>query len=143
MTLAAGIFIDTSGFYSLLVQRDSMHQRASAILAQAANERTSFVTTDYVLDESVTLLKARGHRQLIALLFDTMDASSVIRTEWTTAEHFHETRAFCLQHSDKNWSFTDCLSFLVMRRLGLYQALTSDGHFRQAGFRTLLSETRG
>ena len=142
MTLAADIYIDTSGFYALLVQRDSMHQRASTIMAQAARARTRFVTTDYVLDESVTLLKARGHRQLIALLFETLGASSVIRVEWTTAERFHETRAFCLHHSDKDWSFTDCLSFLVMRNLGLHQALTSDGHFRQAGFRVLLSETR-
>lgn len=140
--MAIETFIDTSGFYSLLVQRDHLHETASTIMTQAAHDRTRFVTTDYVLDESVTLLKARGHRQLIAPLFESIDASSAIQVEWTVPERFHETRTFCLQHSDKDWSFTDCLSFVVMRRLGLQQALTSDGHFRQAGFRALLSETR-
>lgn len=108
-------------------------------MARAAKERTRFVTTDYLLDETVTLLRTRGYQQLIAPLFESIDTSSVIRIEWTTPERFHETRVFCLQHSDKAWSFTDCLSFVVMRRLELTQALTSDGHFRQAGFQVLLS----
>ena len=59
------MFIDTSGFYSLLVRRDGMHQKAPAIMERADRERTRFVTTDYVLDESITLLKARGRARPI------------------------------------------------------------------------------
>ena len=136
--MAGETFIDTSGFYSMLVRRDRMHQRASAFMAQAARERKRFVTTDYILDESVTLLRARGYGKLVVPLFESIDASSAIRVEWTTAERFQDTRAFCLRHSDKAWSFTDCLSFVVMRELGLQEALTSDDHYTQAGFRPLL-----
>ena len=137
-SMADDTFIDTSGFYSILVRRDRMHGRTAAFMAQAARDRMRFVTTDYVLDESVTLLKARGYGRLVAPLFESIDASAAIRIEWTTPERFRETRAFCLRHSDKAWSFTDCLSFVVMRARDLPAALTSDIHFEQAGFRILL-----
>lgn len=137
-SMADDTFIDTSGFYSILVRRDRMHGRAAAFMAQAARDRRRFVTTDYVLDESVTLLRARGYGRLVAPLFESIDASAAIRIEWTTPERFKETRVFCLRRSDKAWSFTDCLSFVVMQAHGLPEALTSDIHFEQAGFRILL-----
>ena len=133
-------FIDTSGFYSLLVRGGRMHDQATALMARAAQHHDRFITTDYVLDESVTLLKARGHGQLIVPLFEVVDVSTALRIEWTTPERFREVRTFCLRHSDKRWSFTDCLSFVVMRTYGLREALTSDSHFEQAGFRALLKD---
>ncbi len=131
-------FVDTSGFYSLLVHKDRMHATAADYMARAARDQGRFVTTDYVLDEAVTLLKARGHGELIAPLFDAIDNSAAMRIEWTTSERFDEARLFCVRHSDKAWSFTDCISFLVMQSLGLTAALTSDRHFAQAGFQVLL-----
>lgn len=136
--MANETFVDTSGFYSLLVHKDRMHATATDYMALAARDQGRFVTTDYVLDEAVTLLKARGHGELIAPLFDAIDNSSAMRIEWTTSERFDEARLFCVRHSDKAWSFTDCISFLVMQSLGLTAALTSDRHFAQAGFQVLL-----
>ena len=136
--MANETFVDTSGFYSLLVHKDRMHATAADYMARAAQDQGRFVTTDYVLDEAVTLLKARGHGELIAPLFDAIDNSSAMRIEWTTSERFDEARLFCVRHSDKAWSFTDCISFLVMQFLGLTAALTSDRHFAQAGFQVLL-----
>ena len=136
--MANETFVDTSGFYSLLVHKDRMHATAADYMARAARDQGRFVTTDYVLDEAVTLLKARGHGELISPLFDAIDNSSAMRIEWTTSEHFDEARSFCLRHSDKAWSFTDSVSFLVMQSLGLVTALTSDRHFAQAGFQVLL-----
>ena len=138
--MADETFIDTSGFYSLLVRRDSMHARAAEYIADAASVRGRFVTTDYVIDETVTLLRARGHGELVEPLFQAIDNSTAMRVEWTTSERFAEARSFCLRHSDKAWSFTDCVSFVVMRSLGLTKALTSNNHFEQGGFRVLLKE---
>jgi hypothetical protein len=58
-------FVDTSGFYALLVTQDDRHEAASHFLRQAAERRQRFITTDYVIDETLTLLKARGHRHLL------------------------------------------------------------------------------
>lgn len=136
--MADETFIDTSGFYSLLVRRDRMHSRAAELMDNSARVAGRFVTTDYVIDETVTLLKARGHGELVGPLFQAIDYSTAMRVEWTTSERFEEVKAFCLRHSDKAWSFTDCTSFVVMQTLGLTTALTSDNHFEQAGFNVLL-----
>ncbi|MHB2017754.1 MAG: hypothetical protein ACYCW6_12465 [Candidatus Xenobia bacterium] len=62
--MANEIFVDTSGFYALLVRGDEQHQAASRVLAEARRRKRGFVTTDYVLDESATLLMARGRGHL-------------------------------------------------------------------------------
>jgi predicted nucleic acid-binding protein len=130
--------VDTSGFYALLIKGDRMHARASELLERAAQSRSRFVTTDYILDETATLLRARGQNHLAEAFFQTMFASLACRVEWMDPDRFAQTRQFFLKHHDKSWSFTDCFSFLLMRALGLHDALTTDVHFRQAGFNPLL-----
>lgn len=96
-----------------------------------------FVTTDYVLDETATLLKARGHGYLLREFFDIVFRSLACRIQWTRRERFQRALLFMLDHQDRTWSFTDCLSFCVMKELGLRQVLTKDRHFLQAGFEVL------
>lgn len=136
--MAAEIFVDTSGFYAMLVRDDDGHGAAKRVLREARRRKRGFVTTDYVLDETATLLKARGLVHLVAPFFDSLDSSRVFRIEWTDADRFQEARRFFLKHADQDWSFTDCLSFLVMKQLRLRDALAKDAHFREAGFNPLL-----
>lgn len=96
------------------------------------------MTSDYVLDETATLLKARAHRQLINPFFEQISPSNALRIEWMDPERFEQTRRFLLKHHDKHWSFTDCFSFYLMRLLRIRDALSKDDHFRQAGFNPLL-----
>src|SRR5260221_399680 len=134
----AEAFVDTSGFYALLVADDGMHELASALVKRAAQSRERFVTTDYILDETATLLKARGHGRLASAFFETVFASRACRVEWMEPDSFARTQRFFLKHHDQAWSFTDCFSFCIMRSLGLRDALTTDAHFRHAGFNPLL-----
>lgn len=131
-------FVDTSGFYTLLCDGDEMHGRGMDIVAGAAESGRRFVTSDYVLDETATLLKTRGHGRLTDDFFDRVFASQALRVEWMDPDRFDETRRFFLKHEDKDWSFTDCFSFWLMRLLRINDALTKDEHFRQAGFNPLL-----
>jgi len=137
--MAKQIFVDTSGFYALLVRNDNRHGEASAALRRAAEARRLFVTTDYVLDETATLLKARGHGHLLESFFDVVFASAACGVEWTDPDRFGRARAFLTKHSDHPWSFTDCLSFCVMKELRIREALTKDAHFAEAGFVALLT----
>jgi uncharacterized protein len=136
--MASDIYIDTSGFYALLASDDDRHAAAAKIVATAKKRRRGFVTTDYVLDETATLLKARRKTHLLKRLFDRLNESQACRVEWTDSERFREVCAFFLKHADQEWSFTDCLSFRVMSALRLDDALTKDAHFRQAGYTPLL-----
>ena len=131
-------FVDTSDFFALLAERDPAHKRATEVLARAARTRARFVTTDYVLDETVTLLKARGLSHLVEALFEAVFTSSACRVEWMDSSRFEQARQFVIKHGDQPWSFTDCSSFCVMHELKLFEALTTDIHFRHAGFEPLL-----
>lgn len=140
--MARQTFVDTSGFYALLVGHDDMHHRASRLLRAARHTRATFVTTDHVLDETLTLFVARDHRNLVAPFLQATLRSSACRIEWTDEERFSKAVAFMEKHADHAWSFTDCLSFVVMTDLGLRDALTKDIHFDQAGFVALLRDGR-
>jgi predicted nucleic acid-binding protein len=138
--MARETFADTSGFYSLLVRRDQMHSAAKRILQAARHRRAQFVTTDYVLDETVTLLIARGHRHLVGPFLRSALESDACVVEWTDPERFSRTAAFLLKHLDQGWSFTDALSFQVMKERRVRHALTKDEHFTAAGFVALLRD---
>jgi uncharacterized protein len=136
--MANEIFVDTSGFYALLVKQDDKHAAASKILRDARRRKRGFLTTDYVLDETATLLKARGRVHLAGTLFETVQSSQACRIEWTDPDRFAAIQAFFLKHADQAWSFTECASFLMMKDSRLKDALTKDGHFQDAGFVVLL-----
>jgi len=137
--MAPEVFIDTSGFYALLVRGDDRHGQAAAFMRGAAAKRRRFVTTDYVLDETVTLLQARGKATVAPRLFESVFASRACRVVWMDPERFEQTKALFLQRLGQQWSFTDCLSFVVMRTLHLREALTKEAHFAAAGFTALLA----
>src|SRR5437762_5949065 len=122
-SMANEIFADSSGFFALLVKADDRHSAASRLL-HGASRRRRFVTSDYVLDETATLLKARGHAHLLRAFFDRVLTSDACQVEWTDPDRFDAARAFFLKHADQAWSFTDCLSFLLMKELRLREALT-------------------
>lgn len=136
--MEAETFVDTSGFFALLVKEDVMHARAKALLARAAQSGRRFVTTDYILDETATLLKARGQGHLTAGVFETVFMSAACRVEWMDPDRFTQTWRFFVKHDDQDWSYTDCFSFCLMRLLHVRDALTTDRHFREAGFNPLL-----
>lgn len=136
--MAHDIFVDTSGFYALLVQADDKHAAARRILRNGRTRRRPFVTTVYVLDETATLLKARGLMHLVAPFFETFEKTQACRIEWTDPERFRAAHVFFVKHADQAWSFTDCVSFRVMKQLRLREALTKDAHFHEAGYIVLL-----
>lgn len=133
------IFVDTSGFYSLFVKNDDQHEKAVKLLQNAAQSKQRFITSDYVLDETATLLHARGLTHLVSQLFDTIFNSQACTIVWMDQENFMKARLFFLKHSDHSWSFTDCTSFILMKNMQISSALTKDQHFKEAGFIPLLS----
>lgn len=132
-------FLDTGGIYAFLVKKDANHENASALIRKAIHAGGHAVTTDYIIDETATLLKARGYGHAVPHLFDGIMSSTVCRLEWMDPDYFDKTKAFFIKHNDHGWSFTDCFSFITMKRLGLKDALTHHDHFREAGFIPLLT----
>ena len=94
--------------------------------------------TDFVLSETATLFKVRGYSQLLKVYFDFLASTQALQVRWLDRSLFSETQTFFLRHDDHGYSFADCASFVVMRKLGLTDALTTDKHFREAGFVPIL-----
>ncbi len=134
------LFLDTGGFYALLVSDAQAHDLAAGIMQEARRVRRPMITTDYVLQETATLLVARRRRRFLTPLFAMMERSAALTIEWITPQRFTIAQRFLLKHREHDFSFTDCVSFAVMRECRLREALATDDHFRTAGFRPLLAE---
>ena len=134
------IFADASFFFALAARRDGAHSSAVSQFGALLRKQRRIVTTDYVVDEALTLTKARTNASVAVALLDRIERSEVIELEFVNAARFDLAKVFFRKHSDHGYSFTDCASFVVMREMEITDALTTDRHFLEAGFRPLLAE---
>ncbi len=134
------IFADTSGLYASVDRRDPHHVRAVSLLGDLARRHCIIVTSDYLIAETINLAMARRGRVVAERLLDLIESSKGIRLIWVGTEHFTTAKAFFRKYADQGYSFTDCTSFVIMRELGIADALTTDRHFAAAGFRPLLTQ---
>jgi predicted nucleic acid-binding protein len=95
------------------------------------------ITTDFVVDETLTLIRFRLGLAAANAWWQQIDGSARLRWERVENDRFERARNLFFQYRDKDVSFTDCTSFAVMRELKLTTVLTTDGHFRQVGFNML------
>jgi len=129
------IFADTSFYVAMANPRDALHARAQQ---QAQGHAGAVVTTEYVLVETANFLSRSPDRAVFVALLGALDADPQTTVVAGSHERFLDGCARYRDRPDKDWSLTDCLSFLTMEELGLTEALTADHHFEQAGFRALL-----
>ncbi len=131
------IFVDSSAWFAIEAEDEINHQSAQKFLVEIASGKHGIlITTDYVLDETLTLLQSKKGL-LVALNFiDKIRRSKSIRIFWISENIFEEALDMFKKASDA-WSFTDCTSFASMRDLLITEAFTFDNHFRQAGFQKL------
>ena len=113
---------------------DPLHDASRRERDSCLRDGGILVTTDYVIDETLTLVRFRLGLRAAADWWAQIDASSRIRWERIDASRAGKAREWFFEWTDKDFSFTDCTSFVVMRELGLRRALTTDRHFSQAGF---------
>lgn len=132
------IFLDTSGIFAWVNAKDRHHQRMCD-LPHLPNLK--MYVTDYIIDETCTLLLARkiGHRR--DELLDLIRHSRIVRMEWVSQEDFWQAWEWLKKFQDQAFSFTDCTSFAVMKRMGLSDVATTDTHFQTAGFRPLFLDS--
>jgi uncharacterized protein len=129
------IFVDTGAWFATFVPNDPDHAAADTWLE--ANVEP-LVTTDYVVDELLTLLKIRGEFQRAMRLGASLFAGEIALIEWVMPDDVRQAWAVFRRYTDKDWSFTDCVSRVVMERLGIRTAFAFDDDFRQFGTVTVV-----
>lgn len=124
------VFADTFYFLALVSPEDEHHERVSAY---AATFRGAIVTTEWVLTEFANGLSASPYRAEAARLIRTLPRLPNVKVVESDADLFQRGVRLYADRPDKEWSLTDCISFVVMEDEKLTEALTRDRHFRQAG----------
>lgn len=124
------VFVDTGAWFAYFVRRDPDHPAAMAWMRR---NRQPLVTTDYILDELLTLLKLRESYRVAVAAGDALWQHRVARIEYLTSEDIVRAWEGFRRYHDKDWSFTDCTSKVVMERLQISQAFAFDSHFEQFG----------
>jgi predicted nucleic acid-binding protein len=133
-------FLDTAFAYALLNTRDRWHARAVAWEQFLVGTPRRLLTTEFVLIEIADGLAALRFRSQAARILEVLQTSSLVEIVPAMSSLVAAGLALFQDRPDKDWGLTDCISFVVMEQRGLADALTSDQHFVQAGFRALLLE---
>jgi hypothetical protein len=128
------LFVDTAGWMACADESDPAHRKAVAVRDSWLEGGGFFVTSDYVADETLTLLRIRLGIEAAETWWRQVDGSSRVRWEYVTLARADKARALFFRYRDKDFSFTDCTSFILMREAKLREVLTTDHHFVQAGF---------
>ena len=129
------VFADSVYFFAVLNAHDRLHEQA---VRYAAEGTDPILTTAWVLTEVADGLCHCSARDAVVRLWQTLEAASDVEIVPPSPELFHRGFERYRLRPDKDWSLTDCISFVVMEQRGITEALTSDHHFQQAGFVTLL-----
>jgi len=131
-------FIDTGAYLSLFYVKDNYHSSSLKIWNKILDSNIQTVITNHIIDETATLLSRRTNNLFAATKVDKIYQSN---TRIYRPNQQEEEKALILfkKYADQRISFTDCLSFVVMKKLKVKQVFSFDKHFRFAGF-DLLSD---
>ena len=129
------IFVDTGAFIGRFLIRDQYHDRALRLWEKIQAESESCCTSNFVLDETFTLLARRSSYKFATEKARLIYARSQVQIFRPTQPEEVAAVALFEKFADQKVSFTDCISFILMRNAGVKTAFSFDHHFQRAGFR--------
>jgi len=128
------IFIDTSALVALFDRSDNNHQKAKTLLEIIRNNKIKLLMSDYIFDETITtVLSNAGHKTAIRI-GEFILGSNIVELSWLDESIIMKAWEYFKRHSDKEYSFTDCTTFILMEEMKLSNFFAFDEDFVQAGF---------
>jgi hypothetical protein len=128
------VFVDTGGWMACADRADPAHVACTDARDATLEAGRILITTDFVVDETLTLIRFRLGLAAANAWWQQIDGSARLRWERVEHDRFERARNLFFQYRDKDLSFTDCTSITVMRELKLKTVITTDRHFQQVGF---------
>ena len=125
------LFVDTGAFIALLDADDENHKAAAAFYRNSKEKGARFVTTNFVVSETMNYLRARISHDIAVLFRENLKKSGFNEIIIVTSSIEEAAFALFKRYADKDFSFTDCTSFSIMRSLKLKTAFAFDKHFGQ------------
>ena len=131
------LFVDTGFLIALAAPRDRLHAKATALAAEVQRYAVQLITTRAILLELGAALSDLPYRVTANRVLSALETDPAIDIQPIEPLYSSALEMF-IKHVDKEWSLTDCLSFVAMRNRNIQSALSADKHFEQAGFAALL-----
>lgn len=140
-SIRRGVFVDTSGWYALLVQRDTSHRAAVRHFNALAAARRPLVVTNYIVAETFTLLRVRRGADAALGFLTRIRATPTVRKVRVEQDWEEAAEQLLTRYREHELSYVDVTSFVAMQHLGVAEVLTFDADFNLAGF-TILGRDR-
>jgi uncharacterized protein len=134
------VFLDTAYAIALASATDEFHPQALALAAELKGNRTRLVTTWAILLEIGNVLSKVQYRHAAIQLLSSLRTDPSVEIIPLSEQVLQQVLKLYSERPDKDWGLTDCVSFVIMQAQKITDALTTDQHFQQAGFRALLRE---
>ncbi len=131
------MFVDAAGWVVAADNAAAANLAVHEARDQWLSEGGTLATTDYVIDETLTTTRFRLGLNAAEAWWLRIDGSTRLRIESVDEARRERARALFFRYRDKNFSFTDCCSVVLMRELRIRRVLTLDHHFRQMGFEVI------
>ena len=128
------VFLDTSYILALELANDRNHIKTKKHWQQLGKNLPQIVTTTYIFDEIVTYFNSRNHHAKEVLVGNSLLQSAFMEIIYVDRQLFDAGWQYFQKYQDKQYSLTDCISFIVMNRENITLAFSLDKHFSQAGF---------
>jgi predicted nucleic acid-binding protein len=124
------IFLDTGFLFALVSKRDVHHPRVVEVFRTFKNLRLAdhLLATNHVVAETITLTRKIGHEEAVRL-GNQLYGEKLARIHWATPDEERAAFDYFKRHQDQTYSVVDCLSFVVMEKLGIREALAVDSDF--------------
>jgi hypothetical protein len=136
--MKAEVFLDTAYAIALSSPNDLFHRQALALADELEAAGVRLITTRAVLLEIGNALSKRRNRQAAVTLLTALEVDPLVEVVSLSEQLYSRALQLYRERFDKEWGLTDCISFIAMQDRGIVEALTTDEHFQQAGFRALM-----
>lgn len=131
------IFVDSWGWCAMVNRREEYHELVQYLIAELVEESAKLYTTNFILDETYTLIRTRVHHRAAVEFhrkLQIMIDGKLVEVIHLMPEIEQDAWIIFERYDDKDFSFTDCTSFVVMKQQRIVSVITDDSHFKQMGF---------
>lgn len=130
------VFIDTGAWYALKNKNDTHHNNVLHFFRTIYDRQVICYTSDYVIDEAITLTRARlKNHEAAKTLAEELFSETAAKIIYVAPKYLPRALEIYAKYSDQAFSFTDCTTFAIMEDLKIEEALTFDSHFESFGLR--------
>ena len=138
MTAQENIFVDTSAWIALADKNDAYHKKAASIYPLILKTYKSLITSNFVIAEAyVVILNELGHKAALKFLEGVRTSPRILKI-YSNEETETDAEKVLIKYADQDFSYTDAVSFSIMKRQKIKKAFCFDKHFRTAGFENIL-----